>query len=227
MRPTTKYNKGELMGNCIFLEERESMIKEFKGKNNIRFVKRIGLFKCSCGKEFEAAITYIRNGSIKSCGCLAKERIRQQGLKNKTHGLRSNPLYSVWFSMLSRCENKKDNNYHRYGGRGITVCDRWHNLSNFIEDMENNYHKGLQIDRKDNDGNYCPENCRWITRTQNANNTRRNRFITYDGKTMTVAEWSRFLNVPIYLLYGRLKKFSDIDALTLPYKKYSKNLDKD
>ena len=212
MRPVTKYTSGDRMRDCIFIEERESIISNFQGVNKTRFVKRLGLFKCSCGKEFIAAIVHIRNGNVKSCGCLRDNKIKQQGYKNKTHGLRIHPLYSVWISMVSRCENVNDINYHRYGKRGIKVCERWKNIDNFIEDMFSTYDRKLQIDRIDNDGNYELSNCRWVTRKQNANNTRRNRFVEYKGITKTVGEWATELNIPYQVLINRLNAW-DIDKV--------------
>ena len=92
MRPLKKYLKGEVINNCIFLEEKKPIIRNNNNPDKLKFVKRIGLFKCFCGKEFEAGIIYIKNKSIKSCGCLRDSKIKEQGYKNKTHGLLKNQL---------------------------------------------------------------------------------------------------------------------------------------
>lgn len=218
MRPVTKYNSGDKMKDCIFLEEKESVVLNYKGINKTRFVKRVGLFKCNCGKEFTAAIVHIKNGNVKSCGCLRDSKIKTQGYKNKKHGLRNHPLYSIWKAMIYRCENPKDMNYHRYGNRGIKVCDRWKDINNFIEDMFATYSKSLQIDRIDNNGNYEPSNCRWVTRKKNANNTRRNRFIEYKERIQTVGEWATELNIPYSILLNRLNTWTIERSFNFPYK---------
>lgn len=219
MRPITKYKEGTKIKDCIFLKEKDSIIVQFKGKNKTKFTKRIGLFKCHCGKEFESAIVYIKSGTVKSCGCLRDNKIKKQGYKNKTHGLRNNPLYSVWISMLSRCENTKDMNYFRYGARGIKVSKKWHDINIFIKDMEENYLKGLQLDRRDNNGNYSKENCRWVTRKVNANNTRKNRYVVYKGVKKTVGEWAEYTSIPYATLINRLNSWDVEKVFTTPFNK--------
>lgn len=88
----------------------------------------------------------------------------------KKHGLTKHRLYMTWRQMLYRCYRESNHNYHLYGGRGIKVCDRWHNIVNFIEDTYPTWQEGLQLDRKDNDGNYEPDNVRWATKSQNMKN---------------------------------------------------------
>ena len=88
---------------------------------------------------------------------------------NKTHGMRNTVVYWVWRGMLERCNNPKHKSYARYGGRGIKVCDAWHSVENFYADM-GKPSAGMQIDRKDNDGNYCKENCHWVSRSENMKN---------------------------------------------------------
>lgn len=223
MRPITKYKKGTKMQDCIFLEEKESIVIQFKGKNKTKFTKRIGIFKCYCGKEFESAIVYIKNGTVKSCGCLRDKKIKAQGYKNKIHNLRSHPLYSVWKSMIYRCENINDMNYFRYGARGIKVSKEWHNINTFVKDMEKSYLKGLQLDRINNDGNYSKDNCRWVTRKVNANNTRRNRYVIYKGVKKTVGEWSEYTDIPYATLINRLNSWDVEKVFTTPFNKRNYN----
>lgn len=97
----------------------------------------------------------------------------------------------MWLAMIQRCEHENCKNYYNYGGRGISVCERWHVLQNFIDDMQPTYHKGLQIDRTNNNGNYEPSNCQWVTPKENARNIRRNVWITAMGKRMIQADWAR------------------------------------
>lgn len=135
---------------------------------------------CSCGNE-----TFVRHDgfkSTKSCGCLRKELARA---RQTTHGATKTTAYAAWHSMKQRCCNPKHKAYHNYGGRGITVCDRWLNSSAaFLEDMGPGA-PGLELDRIDNNQGYSPDNCRWVTRKINANNRRAN--VVLDGLTLTQA----------------------------------------
>lgn len=99
-----------------------------------------------------------------------------------------NRLYQIWSDMKQRCENPNNDSFHRYGGRGIKIL--WTNYDQFVSDMGADYESGLSIDRKDNDGHYCKENCRWATRIEQARNTRRNRWIEFNGQKLTMAEWA-------------------------------------
>lgn len=136
---------------------------------------------CDCGNTFIAAHEYLIKGTRKSCGCLKKELDEKFTSSLVTHGLTKHPLYSTWRSMLARCYNQKNSNYHNYGGRGITVCDRWlekDGLINFIKDMGERP-DGLSLDRVDNNGNYTPENCRWASKSLQHFNKRQK-----DGKEL-------------------------------------------
>lgn len=131
--------------------------------------RRYGIFLCSCGVELTTQIYGVKSGKTNSCGCYQIEIATKC---NTTHGFRNHRLYKVWKSMIHRCINKKNKDYDNYGGRGITVCDRWLDVKNFIEDMYSTYKEGLSIDRIDVNGNYCKENCRWATKNVQARNTR-------------------------------------------------------
>lgn len=109
--------------------------------------------------------------------------------------LKNNPLYRAWTDMKTRCSNPNYNKYHRYVGRGITFCDRWNKFSNFKEDMGKSFKVGLQLDRINNDKGYSPENCKWSTRKEQANNKNNNKLIKYKGKIKTLTQWSEYLNI--------------------------------
>jgi hypothetical protein len=112
----------------------------------------------------------------------------------KTHGMSKTSTYQVWKDMNGRCRNKNNMSYRNYGGRGIKVCDRWMKFENFYEDMGEKP-DGRSLDRIDNDGNYCKENCRWATRVEQNNNQRTNTVVEIDKEKHTISEWSRILSV--------------------------------
>jgi hypothetical protein len=118
---------------------------------------------------------------------------------------RGNRTYKTWAKMLERCRNSRANDFQRYGGRGITVCERWLKFENFFADMGEKP-LGLTIERKNNDGNYEPGNCRWATDAEQRSNTRRTRLITYNGKTQTATMWAHEVGIPLGRLWNRTKK---------------------
>jgi hypothetical protein len=137
------------------------------------------LCKCSCGNIKEILGNSLKLGNTKSCGCFHKEKAKIQGLSNKKHGECSNyqvtKEYTTWISIKQRCNNKNNKNYNNYGGRGIKVCDRWLNsFENFLEDMGRKP-KGYSIERINNNGNYEPNNCKWIPINKQYENKRRNK----------------------------------------------------
>jgi hypothetical protein len=123
---------------------------------------------------------------------------------SKTHGMSATSEYKIWLGMFRRCYNTKDSNYPNYGGRGIRVCERWSSFSNFWADMDKRQ-AGKTLDRINNDGNYEPGNCRWATREQQANNMQTNHRITWNGETLTVAQWERRRGMKQHTLLQRLK----------------------
>jgi len=146
---------------------------------------------CDCGKDHIVKSKYLLNGEVKSCGCL-----KYDATANQTHGMSNSPIYHVWFQMKQRCNNVNNTDYFLYGGRGITVCDRWSkSFENFFEDMAPGYSKGLSLDRINNDKDYSPENCQWATLETQANNRRNNAVIVMDGVSKTMAQWSRHLGI--------------------------------
>jgi len=177
------------------------------GRDNIKRGNQYWLCKCSCDKN---QITSVCRGSLvcggtTSCGCYALEMLNKA---NITHGLSRSRIYDIWLGLKSRCYYKKLKQYCDYGGRGIEVCDEWTRGNGFEEfnewSMNNGYSELLTIDRRDNNGNYSPGNCRWINMKEQCNNTRRNLNIKYKGETKTLAQWCEFLNMPYHTVYHRL-----------------------
>lgn len=135
--------------------------------------KRYGLYKCFCGNEFASQISSIKNANTKSCGCYHKEKSKKRFIDiHTTHGLSYHRLYSVWSHIIQRCNNPKDKAYINYGARGITICEKWLKIENFIEDMYPTFQEGLSIDRINNDLGYSKDNCRWVNRNIQQRNGR-------------------------------------------------------
>ena len=176
--------------------------------------------KCDCGNEIIANVGNLKNGHTKSCGCLRVDRCKMNFTK---HGLEHTRLYGIWSDMRLRCYDEKNIAYHRYGGRGITICDEWKNDVKAFYDWAtaNGYKDSLTIDRIDNDGNYCPENCRWATVKEQASNRRSNILVTHNGKTQTMKKWANEVGTPYKVVWARMQKlgWSAERALTEPVKK--------
>jgi hypothetical protein len=177
--------------------------------------------QCECGEAAIVSASNLHNGNTKPCGC---ERIRKIVSFNTKHGQArqgaTTSEYRIWMRMIQRCFDASDAGYPSYGGRGITVCDRWRSFKNFFADMGPRPSSEYSIDRIDNNGNYELGNCRWATRTEQARNTRTNRFLTYQGETLTIAEWAERLGVDYHALFARLKKgWSTEEALSTPFRK--------
>ena len=136
-----------------------------------------------------------------------------------THGATDSRLYNIWTSMKARCETSKKQKFIKdYQNRGIKICAEWHDFSVFQKwALENGYKNNLSIDRIDNNGNYCPENCRWADNFTQANNKRNNHWLTYNNKTQTIAQWSKELGMKYNALNERLRKGWSVErALSTP-----------
>ncbi len=157
---------------------------------------------CDCGKSKFVFRTNLVSGDSKSCGCIVIETSRAKAI---THGLYKTPTYYSWGSMRSRCKNKNSPNFHNYGGRGIVVCERWNKFENFIADMGLRPSLNHSIDRINNDGNYCSENCQWSTKAQQSNNKRTNVILTFEGKSHTVKQWERIKGFRFGTIANRLR----------------------
>lgn len=172
--------------------------------------------ECDCGNKTIVSAASLKSGQTKSCGCLSREL---RGSWSKTHGLSGHPLFQIWFGMIARCTNPKRKNWIRYGGRGISVCDRWMNLENFIADMYPSFQAGKSIDREDNDGNYCPENCRWADSETQSNNKYNNRKLEFNGILLGCCQWNRRLGFKRGLVASRVRLGWSVERiLTTPQK---------
>lgn len=177
------------------------------------------LCDCACGKQKVVGHQPIKNGDAASCGCIKHEMLEQ---RNTKHGKCGTPEYNTWANMLQRCTNDKLREYGDYGGRGITVCDRWtgaNGFENFLQDMGPRPFSRASIDRVDTNGNYTPENCRWANDFTQAGNRRNNLYFTYRGERKCLSSWCRELNLNYEMTYSRVKRgWTFEQAITLPYK---------
>lgn len=162
---------------------------------------------CTCGNLKKIPSQSLTSGHTKSCGCLQVENM-------STHGKTKTPEFKTWTSMISRCSSKTHKSYFRYGGRGITVCERWIGKTgflNFLEDIGERPTPKHSLDRIDNNKGYSAENCRWADTTTQARNKRNNNLITYKNITRCLTEWSEIINIPTSTLYNRLKNGWDVE----------------
>lgn len=170
---------------------------------------------CDCGNEKVVRGARMKEGVTTSCGCHRKNRLIK-------HGLSTSNEYTIWWDIKRRCEDTSRKYYSRYGGRGITICERWQSFENFVEDMGMRPSKKHSIDRIDNDKGYCKENCRWTDSVTQANNRRGNRRFTYNGKDLTVSQWERELNMPSNNIASRLSNgWSFEEAITTPIRNHN------
>lgn len=169
------------------------------------FDVRYCLVLCDCGIRKRARKDHLLEGRSTSCGC---GRVRFPVERAATR--------RCWRAMISRCVNPKDQNYIRYGGRGIKVCERWLKFDNFLNDMGYRPSGDLSIERRDNSGNYEPSNCHWATKREQSFNTRRTRWLTFQSITLPAGEWADRLGITRTRLYTRLRRgWSVEEALTV------------
>lgn len=168
------------------------------------------LCRCDCGNERIVFAQALKSGHSKSCGCLQKETATK-------HGQKYTRLYGIWHNMKWRCSNEHCQSYPNYGGRGISVCAEWERFEPFMEwAMRNGYTDKLTLDRIDNDGDYCPNNCRWATAKEQANNRRNNHYITAFGETRTVSEWAKISGISRQAINWRINNgWMPEDAITI------------
>lgn len=186
--------------------------------------KRLWECRCDCGNTIITPMGPLKNGRTKSCGCLMK---RNRYIVGRKHGMSDSRLFRIWANMLSRCTNPNTSYYKRYGGRGIKVCDEWNGedgSTNFINwALKNGYEHRLTLDRINNNGNYEPSNCRWITNKAQQRNKSTNKLLTLNGETHCVCEWSEKIGISTNTLNQRLNRGWSVEkTLTTPIKKVEK-----
>ena len=170
---------------------------------------------CLCGNKTVVSGSNLRNGAVKSCGCLQHEP------RNRTHGESKTKLYRHWISMIYRCQNPKNQAYKWYGARGIKVCQKWQTFEGFkkwVEETRTN--EEYTVERIDVNGDYCPENCTWIPLSSQANNRRSNVMIEYNGKRQNLTDWCKELNLNYKRVHNRIYKLGwDFSkAISMPVK---------
>lgn len=204
---------GQRFGRLVVIRQAESKIYPNKRKVTN------WICKCDCGNVITTRADSLRNGKTKSCGCIHQEIL----LKNiKKHGMAGSRIYITWQNMKDRCINDKNINFKNYGGRGISVCSEWKDsFEEFYKwALKNGYSEELTIDRIDVNGNYEPNNCRWISLKEQSYNKRNNHFLTYRGVTKTIAEWADEYGMDYDTLHARIKYYGwpTEKALTTPVK---------
>ena len=225
-------------GKCNFKNSNTKLEEKVKSKIGERYGSLIviGISKipndcqtyvkcrCDCGNFVDILPNHLfkENKGRKSCGCLKSKNKMLQSSKstsagNFKDGRAMHPLYGTWLQMLNRCENPNQKHYDRYGGRGIKVCEEWHDFWKFVEwsDSVGGKPDGYTIDRINNDGNYEPSNCRWANWETQTSNKSSNRFIEFNGKTQTIHQWSVELGIHHQTLTTRINRGWSIErALT-------------
>lgn len=183
------------------------VIRDSESKNG----RRMLFCRCDCGTEKDVHASCLVQGYSKSCGCYHSDRARKHG----EYGI---PEYRIWGAMIQRCCNPSDKAYSDYGGRGISVCERWRNsFGLFLKDIGKRPTRKHSLDRINNNGNYSPSNCRWGTPEQQHNNMRSNVWIEFNGDRRTLSQWSRKLGVGRGMLKSRIERGWNIQrTLTEP-----------
>jgi len=184
------------------------------------------LCECVCGKRVIIPGYCLTNHNTKSCGCLHREITRQINYSHGHSGDDKSKTYATWRSMNRRCNNKNQKCYKNYGGRGIKVCEKWKKFEGFLQDMGEKPN-GMTLDRVDNNGDYCKENCRWITNKEQQRNTRRSILVTINNIAKPLPEWCEIYQKPYKTVWARVYKYNwtpeEALGITIRKKKTWKN----
>lgn len=189
-----------------------------------RFGNSTWVCQCDCGKEKIVTAPALKSGASQSCGCLRTEMsqisIQKLHAAKKISYPRVRRLYSIWRKMRNRCYNSLNSSFRDYGGRGIDICAEWANFYAFQDwALSHGYAANLTLDRIDVDGDYCPDNCRWVTMVRQERNKRNTIYLTYKGEKRPLADWADTIGVKWKTLYSRWKRgWSDERILNTPIK---------
>lgn len=167
---------------------------------------RVWRCSCECGAYHDAVSGRLLNGWTRSCGCLSSDHGRSLGFASATHGLsHKSSEYNIWSGMKARCLNPKTASFKRYGGRGISISQRWvDSFQNFLTDMGERPGPEYSLDRIDANGDYCPENCRWATQRDQQNNRTNNNIVTALGRSMSTARWEEVTGIRALTIRNRI-----------------------
>lgn len=203
------YSQGDAIGDWTVLREAEPAIRK---DGNTR---RRMLCRCKCGTEKIVLQQNLKIGRSTGCGC---EQAAKTSNFHTRHGMSHSPIYRTWSAMKSRCLSPNNTHFKHYGGRGITVCDRWLVFENFLADMGERPTPKSEIDRIDANGHYEPGNVRWSNRRQQNRNRRDTRYITMNGETLALPDWCDRLNLHYPTIEGRIAQYGwdEVRALTQP-----------
>ena len=208
MKPTyDKYNIDDYIGKKFYHLTVIGLAKPTHQFSN-KFI-----LQCDCGKVIEEIPSRVLYGHKKTCGCRCpKPKIKSDHYGNFKDGRTKHPLYGTWRQMISRCENPKNLKYQNYGGRGIKVCNEWHNFWSFAKWSESHgYSSNLTIDRINTNWNYEPNNCRWVSWDIQSNNKNSCMYITFNNKTQTLKQWSNEVGINQVTLKNRIKSGWDVE----------------
>lgn len=190
--------------------------------NGRRVTKQV--CECTCGNVCVVNVTDLRQDNTKSCGCWLHDVLRSKAVTHGESRVKNwSTEYSCWAAIKRRCLNKNVKHYDRYGGRGIQVCERWMQFENFLSDMGRRPTPKHSIERIDNNGNYCKENCRWATASEQARNRRTSVLLTAFGRTQTLKAWSDEYGIHEMTITARIRRlnWSIEKALTTPSQRKS------
>lgn len=189
-------------------------VQRFIGKN--KYFHSMWRCQCSCGTIIEVSTSNLRNGTIKSCGCLHKDSRHTCNFK---HGMHDSSEYNTWSAMTDRCYNKKNNAYRYYGGRGIKICESWRGekgFENFYKDMGAKKGNLVTIERIDVNGDYTPNNCMWASRNEQTKNKRCNVMYFMDGKSFNRNELAAYFSINNKsIVYYEKKGFSKQEIIQI------------